>query len=48
MASKTDDNKILAIAYLLTQTMTEKELLKICIVLLKGIFSGWKKEVQYE
>lgn len=34
--------KILTNAYLLTQSMNDKEVLKMSIVLIQGLLSGWK------
>lgn len=34
-----DDNKIMTNTYLLTQSMNDKEILKMCIVLIKGVLS---------
>lgn len=39
---KIDDNKILTNAYMLTQSMNDKEILKMGIVLIQGLLSGWK------
>ena len=39
---KVNDDKILTYAYLISQSMNDKEIFKLCILLLRCVFRGWK------
>ena len=39
---KVDDSKIITIAYLISENMNDKEIFKMCMLLLICVFKGWK------
>ena len=39
---KVNDDKILTYSYLISQSMNDKEIFKMCILLLMCVFRGWK------